>query len=145
NRRALVRRVEELEQQSQVTRQPISLIVADIDRFKQFNDSYGHAAGDALLTDVSYRLRKTLRAFDLCYRTGGEEFLVLLPGADLEQARTVAEEIRETVAAVVSGGHSVTMSIGVAASTDGEPVSYDVVFAAAATAVYVDHQLVRNG
>jgi predicted signal transduction protein with EAL and GGDEF domain len=90
NRTALTRRVEELAQQSQITRQPIGLIAGDIDHFKQVNDSHGHAAGDAVLKDVAYELRKTLRAFDLFYRTGGEEFLVLLPGADLAHTTELA-------------------------------------------------------
>jgi diguanylate cyclase (GGDEF)-like protein len=144
NRRALVRRVEELEQQSELTRQPISVIAANIDRFKQFNDTFGHAAGDALLSDISYSLRKTLRAFDLCYRTGGEEFLVLLPGADLEQATGIAEHLRGTAAALESGGRKVTMSFGVAASAAGEPFDYDVVFAQADQALYQAKSAGRN-
>ncbi len=133
---ALVTRVEEIEQQSEVTRQPVSLIVADIDHFKQFNDSNGHAAGDALLTNLSYQLRKTLRAFDLCYRTGGEEFVVLLPGAELTQAATVAEQLREAAAALESGGHHVTMSFGVAASSAGQPFNYREIFLEADKALY---------
>jgi len=136
NRKALFSRVEELEQQSVLTRQPVAVIVADIDHFKQLNDSFGHAAGDALLTDLSYRLRKALRAFDLCYRIGGEEFLVLLPGADVDQACAVAEQLRETVAEPVSGGRRVTMSFGVAASAFGEAFSYKAVFARADGALY---------
>ena len=54
----------------------------DIDHFKRVNDTVGHAAGDAVLRDVAYMIRKELRAFELAYRLGGEEFLVLLPGAD---------------------------------------------------------------
>jgi diguanylate cyclase (GGDEF)-like protein len=61
NRKTLVQRVEELAQQSQITTQPIGLIVGDIDHFKQVNDSHGHAAGDAVLKDVACELRKTLR------------------------------------------------------------------------------------
>ena len=144
NRKALVRRVEELEQQSEVVRQPVSLIVGDIDHFKRINDSYGHAAGDSLLTDISYRLRKTLRAFDLCYRTGGEEFLVLLPGAGLEQATGLAEELRLGVAAVESGGRRVTMSFGVATSAAGLPFSYETVFARADSALYEAKRLGRD-
>ena len=144
NRKALVRRVEELEQQSEVVRQPVSLIVGDIDHFKRINDSYGHAAGDALLTDISYRLRKTLRAFDLCYRTGGEEFLVLLPGAGLEQATGLAEELRLGVAAVESDGREVTMSFGVATSAAGLPFSYETVFARADSALYEAKRLGRD-
>ncbi len=136
NRRALLHRVEELEQQSKVIRQPVSVIVADIDRFKQFNDGHGHAAGDALLVDLSYQLRKTLRAFDLCYRTGGEEFLVLLPGADLSQAALLAEQLREAAAGLERDSGQVTMSFGVAASTASEAFDYETVFGEADAALY---------
>jgi diguanylate cyclase (GGDEF)-like protein len=136
NRRALVHRVEELEQQSAFIQRPVGLIVADIDHFKQFNDGYGHAAGDALLTDLGYELRKTLRAFDLCYRTGGEEFLVLLPGADLAQASALAEQLRDAAAAVETAGRRVTMSFGVAAAPAGQPFDYEAVFAEADAALY---------
>jgi GGDEF domain-containing protein len=80
NRNALMTRVVELAQQSAITREPVSLIVGDLDRFKQINDGHGHAAGDAVLKDVAYVIRKQLRAYDLVYRLGGEEFLVVLPG-----------------------------------------------------------------
>jgi diguanylate cyclase (GGDEF)-like protein len=144
NRKALIRRVEELEQQSQLTRQPIALIVADIDHFKQINDAHGHAAGDALLTDVGYRLRKTLRAFDLCYRTGGEEFLVLLPGADLDQASAFAEQLRAQVEVLDSRGLHVTISVGVAASPAGEAFDYQTAFEQADAALYEAKRLGRN-
>lgn len=136
NRKALARRVDELEQQSRLSRQPVGLIVGDIDHFKHVNDYFGHAVGDALLTDVSYQLRKTLRAFDLCYRTGGEEFLVLLPGADVDHACALAEQLRREVSSVESGGRRVTMSFGVAASKAGEPFEYHAVFAEADAALY---------
>ena len=86
NRAALAGRVEELAQQSTVTGLSVGMIVADIDHFKMINDTHGHKTGDAVLQDVAYLMRKQLRAFDLAYRLGGEEFLVLLPGADREQA-----------------------------------------------------------
>ena len=63
------------------------MIVADVDRFKQVNDSLGHAMGDAVLRHVAYVIRKQLRAFDLAYRIGGEEFLILLPGAETDEYR----------------------------------------------------------
>ncbi len=144
NRKALVRRVDELEQQSQITRQPVGVIAADIDHFKQFNDSYGHAAGDVLLADVSYQLRKTLRAFDLCYRTGGEEFLVLLPGAGLEQARELAEQLRSQVQQLRSGDRTATMSFGVASSAAGDCFNFEAVFAQADEALYEAKRLGRN-
>ena len=80
NRTALEGRARELAEQSAVTGEPVGMIVADLDHFKQINDSLGHAMGDAVLRHVAYVIRKQLRAFDLAYRIGGEEFLVLLPG-----------------------------------------------------------------
>jgi diguanylate cyclase (GGDEF)-like protein len=144
NRKALVHRVDELTQQSQITRQPIGLVVGDIDHFKSINDSFGHATGDTVLTDVAYRMRKTLRAFDLCYRTGGEEFLVLLPGAALEQTSELAEQLRAAVAADPCAGHAVTMSFGAAASAPGDAFEYDVVFAEADAALYEAKRSGRN-
>jgi diguanylate cyclase (GGDEF)-like protein len=137
NRNALSSRVGELEQQSALSGEPIGLILADLDHFKQVNDSLGHAIGDAVLKDVSYVLRKQLRAFDLAYRLGGEEFLVLLPGADSSQTHALAEELREAVSArSVGGGVEVTLSLGVSASERGEAFDYAVVFAEADAALY---------
>jgi diguanylate cyclase (GGDEF)-like protein len=144
NRKALAQRTEELEQQSQITRQPVGLIVGDIDHFKRINDSHGHAAGDAVLTDVAYNLRKALRAFDLFYRAGGEEFLVLLPGADQERATELAEALRHAVADTPQGGHALTMSFGAAASAPDEAFDYGAVFAAADAALYEAKHSGRN-
>jgi diguanylate cyclase (GGDEF)-like protein len=116
NRRALTHRAFELEQQSQLTGQPIGVVIGDIDRFKRINDEHGHAVGDTVLVDVAYTIRKELRAYDLAYRLGGEEFLVLLPGADGRQSAEVAERLRCAVAERPAGGQSVTMSFGVACS-----------------------------
>jgi Diguanylate cyclase, GGDEF domain len=71
------------------------VILADLDDFKGVNDSEGHAAGDAVLKDVAYLVRKRLRAFDLAYRLGGDEFLVLVRGADLDLGRDPRVEVRE--------------------------------------------------
>jgi diguanylate cyclase (GGDEF)-like protein len=137
NRNALASRVAELAQQSELSGEPIGLILADLDHFKQVNDSLGHATGDAVLTDVAYVLRKQLRAFDLAYRLGGEEFLVLLPGADGYRTRELAEELREAVSAgAVGGGVEVTVSLGVSASRRGEAFDYSAVFAEADAALY---------
>src|SRR5207302_5657354 len=93
NRKALAARAAELEQQSRLTGQPVGLIVCDIDRFKRVNDDHGHAAGDAVLQGFAYRVRKELRAYDLAYRLGGEEFVVLVPGASLVEAEELAERL----------------------------------------------------
>ena len=124
--------------------QPIGLIVGDLDHFKEVNDSSGHAAGDAVLIDVAYRMRKQLRAFDLAYRLGGEEFLVLLPGADLQQSTALANQLREGIAARTAGGQHVTMSFGVSASENGAVFDYATVFAQADAALYEAKRSGRN-
>jgi diguanylate cyclase (GGDEF)-like protein len=137
NRHALVGRTRELTQQSEVSGQPIGIVIGDLDHFKMVNDTLGHSAGDAVLTDVAYLMRKQLRAFDLAYRLGGEEFLVLLPGADLEQTEKMAELLRQEVAAgEVGGGQHVSMSFGVSASPLGSVFDYSKVFAEADAALY---------
>jgi diguanylate cyclase (GGDEF)-like protein len=137
NRKALSTRVAELAQQSQLTGESIGIIVGDLDHFKAINDTRGHSVGDVVLKEVAYQLRKQLRAFDLAYRLGGEEFLILLPGSDLEQSAHLAEQLRRGVAGEgVAGGLDVTMSFGVGASTRGEPFDYAEVFKAADAALY---------
>ena len=135
NRRALGHRLEELEAQAPLNGQPVAVIAADLDHFKIVNDQHGHAKGDAVLVDVAYRLRKGLRAFDLAYRVGGEEFLILLPGAHVPEAAQLAEELRAAVAAERIGGIEVTMSFGVAGSDRGSFDS-EAVIAAADAALY---------
>jgi diguanylate cyclase (GGDEF)-like protein len=136
NRKALASRVPELAQQSQVTGEPIGLIIGDLDHFKDVNDTHGHAVGDAVLKDVAYVLRKQLRAFDLAYRLGGEEFLILLPGSDREQSAELADRLREAVSEARAGNLDTTMSFGVAASPDGEAFDYEPLFAEADAALY---------
>ena len=137
NRKALTTRVAELEQQSIVSGEPIGLVVGDLDRFKEVNDSCGHATGDAVLKEVAYEMRKELRAFDLAYRLGGEEFLVVLPGADASQAERLAERLRESIAGSTSAATSgSTMSFGVSASPRGEQFDYQDVFGEADMALF---------
>jgi diguanylate cyclase (GGDEF)-like protein len=143
NRNALVTRVAELAQQSAITKEPVTLIVGDLDRFKLINDGHGHAAGDAALKDVAYRIRKRLRAYDLAYRLGGEEFLVVLPGATPEHAATVAEDLRAAIEGQPVAGLHVTMSFGVAGSAPGD-FDYESVFAEADLALYEAKHAGRN-
>jgi diguanylate cyclase (GGDEF)-like protein len=84
--------------------------------------------------DVAYTLRKELCAFDLAYRLGGEEFLVVLPGATLGEAASVAERLRGAVAGHPAGGHGVTMSFGVASCGGG--FDHEAVMQAADAALY---------
>ena len=136
NRKALATRIPELAQQSQITGEPVGLIVGDLDHFKSINDVNGHAAGDAVLKEVAYTLRKQLRAFDLAYRLGGEEFLILLPGSDRVSSTDLADHLREAISVERVGAVPVTMSFGVAASTRGEAFDYEALFAHADAALY---------
>jgi diguanylate cyclase (GGDEF)-like protein len=145
NRKALSNRIAELVQQSEVTGQRIGVVVGDLDHFKRINDSLGHAAGDAVLKDVAYVIRKQLRAFDLAYRIGGEEFLVLVPGSDMEEATRLAELLRRTIAACSHGdGVRLTMSFGVSTSIAGEQFDFERVFGTADDALYEAKSQGRN-
>jgi diguanylate cyclase (GGDEF)-like protein len=145
NRKALSMRAQELTHQSEITGEPVGMIVADVDHFKSINDTHGHGVGDVVLREVAYLLRKQLRAFDLAYRLGGEEFVILLPGSDLEQTRELAERLREGVGgASIGSGLAVTMSFGVDASERREPFSYAAVFARADAALYRAKDSGRN-
>ena len=100
------------------------LIMIDIDRFKEVNDSFGHLAGDVLLQQFAQRIMSSLRSYDAIGRFGGEEVLVVLPGSDLEQSRSVAHKIwsliREEPFALEGKQVPVTASIGVAALQNGD-------------------------
>jgi diguanylate cyclase (GGDEF)-like protein len=143
NRRALEQRLEELEAQAAVGGQPIAAIAADIDHFKRVNDEHGHARGDDVLVEVAHRLRSRLRAFDLAYRVGGEEFLVLLPGAGVDEAHTLADALRDAVVERLVDGLPVTVSFGVAA-TGGGPFDGEVLLAEADAALYVAKERGRD-
>lgn len=78
--------------------QPLSLIILDIDHFKQFNDRWGHELGNHALVHVSQLIAQTIRKLDYACRFGGEEFVIILPNTDLRQAVNVAERLREALA-----------------------------------------------
>jgi diguanylate cyclase (GGDEF)-like protein len=119
NRKALAARGHELALQSEVSGRPVGVILGDLDHFKAINDHDGHQVGDAVLREIAYRWRTTLRAYDLAYRLGGEEFVVLVPGATEEEAVGLAERLREAVRGTPIAGRRVTMSFGVAVSGAG--------------------------
>lgn len=95
-------------------KKPFSVIMADIDHFKKYNDTYGHIAGDKILVNVARILEKETREVDLISRYGGEEFLILLSEADMEKARSVAETKRKAVEETAG----ITISLGVASYND---------------------------
>jgi diguanylate cyclase (GGDEF)-like protein len=116
NRAALRSRLDELAAQAAATGQPLCAIACDLDRFKRVNDLYGHARGDRVLADAVGAMRSVLRGFDSLYRSGGEEFVILLPRATAEQGAEVAERLRAAVELARPGGLDVTASFGVAVS-----------------------------
>jgi diguanylate cyclase (GGDEF)-like protein len=95
---------------------PLSAIMLDIDHFKNVNDTYGHAKGDQVLFALAEFLKIHLREFDILGRYGGEEFVIVLPGADITNARNVAFRLRQGVQErpMVNGTVSITVSLGVA-------------------------------
>ena len=143
NRGALQARLPEIAAQAAVNGQPVGLVVLDLDRFKAINDGHGHAVGDTVLREVAYRIRKQLRAYDLAYRLGGEEFLVLLPGAGIDQAVAIAEQLREAIGCEPMVGLLCTVSCGVSSSRPGL-LDYEAAFADADRALYEAKSSGRN-
>lgn len=114
NNRAFQERLAEEFRRASRYHQPLSLLLLDVDNFKQFNDSFGHPAGDAVLQQVAEVLRQTARETDLAARYGGEEFVVVLPQTDGDGALVIAERLRAAVAAAPWDLRAVTVSVGVA-------------------------------
>ena len=98
NRRGMMERFEAEQVRAERNGEPLAVIIADVDHFKAINDRYGHEVGDLVLQSIAASLRTSLRGYDACARWGGEEFLLLLPGSDLEAALSVARKLRELLA-----------------------------------------------
>jgi diguanylate cyclase (GGDEF)-like protein len=143
NRQGLQGRFREVAEQARLTDAPVSLVMCDLDGFKGLNDEYGHACGDAVLKDVAYVLRKELRSFELLYRVGGEELLLVLPGAGLRPGCDVAEHVRSTIERSRPAGLPVTASVGVC-SAIGEEIEFGPMFEAADRALYEAKRGGRN-
>jgi len=127
---------------------PIALVMADIDHFKQINDSLGHAAGDLVLKEVASRLQSDLRAYDLAGRYGGEEFLLVLPGCGTAVAGRRADEIRGLIAkdAVITtfAQVPVTLSMGIAGTDTLQTASLEDLLQHADEALYKAKKNGRN-
>ncbi len=107
---------------------PLALLLLDIDHFKEFNDAHGHLEGDKILVFIGLNIQDCLRAMDSAYRYGGEEFTVILPETNGEEARTVAERIRRKIASAAHApgsdtNISITISVGVTEYISGEQAS----------------------
>lgn len=149
NRRAIQKLLEQQLALARRSGQPLALLVIDIDHFKQINDSYGHLSGDQALREVADGLRKRLRAQDTAGRWGGEEFIVILPGADAAGARALAETLRRAaeqarLTALDGRTMSFTISIGLHALDLAGHNERDDMIAAADRALYLAKQNGRN-
>jgi diguanylate cyclase (GGDEF)-like protein len=106
----------------------LSLLLFDVDHFKQINDTHGHAVGDHVLVDIASRTEQVIRQVDYCARVGGEEFAVLLPDACIGTAAAVAERLREALDRKIDApgtrhGISYSVSIGIARQEPGETIT----------------------
>ncbi|MEI9971317.1 MAG: diguanylate cyclase [Ignavibacteriota bacterium] len=106
---------------------PLSMLMVDLDRFKQINDTYGHPAGDAVLSESARRMRDVVRSYDSVGRYGGEEFLLVLPGCDATSAVAQAERVRESFAAspFFTGQNRVPVTCSIGVSSRIHPAESD--------------------
>lgn len=137
NRREVAARLPRLLADAESARSPLAVVMLDLDHFKQVNDRFGHLVGDQVLVTVAQMLRDRLRGTDLIARTGGEEFLAVLPDATAARARDVCERLRAQLEAYdwssLAPGLAVTVSIGLASSP---PWDEAVLMARADAALY---------
>jgi len=127
---------------------PVSVIIGDVDHFKRINDRYGHLAGDGVLREIADAISSSVRPYDFAGRYGGEEFMVVLPGCEKEDARQTAERLRSRIAdnpVVTSEGvFSITMSFGVAAADTAAKTDMDSLIRCADQALYMAKNAGRN-
>jgi diguanylate cyclase (GGDEF)-like protein len=120
NRRYFMEQAEEVMRKSLRDKQPMSVVMIDIDHFKRFNDDYGHETGDKVLQTVSAKMQELVRKDDICSRYGGEEFAMLLPDTNGERAAFMANRLRNTLAGMrytglgLAADVNITISMGVA-------------------------------
>ena len=148
NRKAFDQELAQAADQARKSGEPLSLFMCDIDHFKVFNDAFGHEAGDQVLKAVADVLATSMRRGDVAGRFGGEEFLLIMPGADLERAMLRADTMRETIGSIeLARGTQklgrVTGSFGVAIFPD-EGETADILVQTADKALYAAKAAGRN-
>ena len=143
NRRYLTQRLSEELVRSYRHKGSFSVLMADVDEFKKYNDAFGHPAGDEVLKKVAAILLSSTRSMDCTSRYGGEEFAVLLTGTAGDAAAEVAERIRARVEAQEFAGRRITLSIGIAEFPEHGQTA-DEVMASADEALYAAKRAGRN-
>ena len=148
NRRALMLALEQEMARALRQQTPLALLMLDIDHFKQVNDRHGHLAGDQVLRHVVSVVRQRLRGEDVVGRYGGEEFLLLLPGTDLQGAQQLAQQLCQVVQAAPCAWSGqtigVTASVGIASFSMASQGGRDALLQAADSALYRAKQNGRN-
>ena len=126
----------------------LAVSMADLDHFKDVNDQFGHAAGDAVLVEVSRRMVSVMRPYDTVGRYGGEEFVLVVPGCNESGALTMMERVRDCIARepiqLLEGSVSVTMSFGVCSTRSDAPANLDDILRVADGALYEAKKAGRN-
>jgi diguanylate cyclase (GGDEF)-like protein len=147
NRRSAMDQLEQAWSAASRSGLPLSVMVVDIDHFKQINDSHGHAAGDLVLREAAAILRASARREDSVCRIGGEEFLVICPNTNLKSAMLSAERLRASLGAkriaIGQTEKTLTVSIGVATRESGT-ADMDVLVSLADQALYAAKEAGRN-
>ena len=144
NRRYLQAKLKEEKARADRYKRPLSILMADLDHFKVYNDTNGHQKGDELLAKIGALLRRRVREIDVVCRYGGEEFLIVLPETDGPQAELVADRLRAAVAdAKLGSPSSMTISIGIATYPKDAP-SPELAIMEADSALYQAKSAGRN-
>ncbi len=143
NRTYFAERLQEAFERARRGGAPLSVIMLDVDRFKQYNDAYGHQAGDEALQSIAAAIQSTTREDDVPARYGGEEFALLLPDAGAEAAAAFAERLRTRVERLEWPYRPVTVSLGVSTLSDPETMPWELV-QEADRALYCAKSLGRN-
>jgi len=148
NRRAILEKLQRELERARRDHKPVGVVLADVDHFKNVNDTHGHLYGDEALKEIARRLRSQLRVYDGLGRYGGEEFLLILPGCDLKSVLRRANDLRELIAnqPVSSAGveQVITVSMGVAIFEGSGSREVEPLLAQADAGLYLAKENGRN-